>query len=179
MLFIRRANRCLRIQLPLMGEFVPAVRQTNGIARCITLFIWLTACTRLQRFRFGSQDTDIEGRKYRVSVHDKNRERHRSLLSKLKAHAEHANLPSWRKLLFPLVPRPALPDDEQLIELAQEVFPLRMEVSVHVCDIGRTTSSHYVTTLGDVEACKSQDQTGLFRYTHRRGQAGKRSRMMS
>ncbi|KAH0538158.1 hypothetical protein FGG08_005216 [Glutinoglossum americanum] len=48
---------------------------------------------------------------------------------------------------------PRLPTDQELVALARHYYPPRMELKVHVSDFGDDRSSHFETTLGEIERC--------------------------
>ena len=51
---------------------------------------------------------------------------------------------------------PPLPDDKDLIDLAQRSYPPRWKLTAHVCDFGDGRAERFEVPLGDIENCRSR-----------------------
>ena len=96
------------------------------------------------------------------------KERRRALLSQLEKRAEYdakpSSIPFFSSSLSAHKP-PPLPEREDLVRLAQGVFPPRMSLKVHICDIYKTHSKHWTTTLAHIESCwKSKPSEVIIRW---------------
>lgn len=55
------------------------------------------------------------------------------------------------------------PESTDLIKLAKEVFPPRMDVEVYVCDMFHDHSKQFVTTLGNIESRRTSSKIEAMR----------------
>jgi hypothetical protein len=83
------------------------------------------------------------------------RAKHNDTLSKLRAwskwKAKENTIFGWLGWLFRSPP--ALPDHEELVNLAKHYFPLRADVIVHVCDFGENYFHKEEVPLGEIDNC--------------------------
>ena len=92
------------------------------------------------------------------------REQQRKLLNQLTRLQNYQNLnprDSLRDWVSHGFRKPAIPREEDVIDLAHWYFPPRMALKVQVCDIGVDKTHRFETHLGNIEACRLFKPMGI------------------
>ncbi|KAI9715407.1 MAG: hypothetical protein M1828_000867 [Chrysothrix sp. TS-e1954] len=115
---------------------------------------------RLQNFRTRSESPDdpeiIHKRNRQRQNHEVVKSRRRKVLDFFEAKASIEAAGPWEHLLRFLVPwrtGPRMPDQDELVQVAQDTFTPRHDLTVYVCDFFDDHSETFEVALSDIEAC--------------------------